>query len=147
MHTQAEESDIYLYFDSIQRNVASYMNTGPIFAAIAEEKREINRLNENLKELKKQRKEAEVEYFNYGGTSDSFNSDRDTNLIVAYGKAGDDVKRYKDLIDQSNKTLDLVVAALDLFLTCIYGESSLYPKFNNILRKAYNHPIHYSYFS
>lgn len=113
VHTQAEESDIYLYFDSIQRNVASYMNTDSIFAAIAEEKREINRLNEELKELKKQRKEAEVEYFNYGGTSDSFNSDRDSNLIVAYGRARDDVKKYKDLIEQSNRTLDALRTELE----------------------------------
>lgn len=42
---------------------------------------------------------------------------------------------------------DLIAAALNLFLTCSYGNSSLYPKFNDILRKAYNHPIHRTYFS
>ena len=56
-------------------------------------------------------------------------------------------KYYEEIQTNAMNRQDLVVAALDLFLTCIYGESSLYPKFNNILRKAYNHPIHYSYFS
>lgn len=57
------------------------------------------------------------------------------------------VKYWEEIHTNAVNRQDLAVAALDLFLTCIYGESSLYPKFNNILRKAYNHPIHYSYFS
>lgn len=57
-------------------------------------------------------------------------------------------KYFEEIRTNTMNRQDLVVAAaLDLFLTCIYSESSLYPKFNNILRKAYNHPIHYSYFS
>jgi hypothetical protein len=42
---------------------------------------------------------------------------------------------------------DLIAAALNLFLTCSYGKCSLYPKFNDILRKAYQHPVHCTIFS
>ena len=113
VHTKAEESDIYLYFDSIQRNVASYMRTDSIFAEIANEIKEISILSESIKDLKKQRNEAEVEYFNYGGSKDSFNSDSDTNLIAKHGKARDDVRRYDELIKQSYKTLDEFRTELD----------------------------------
>lgn len=42
---------------------------------------------------------------------------------------------------------DYFVAALDLFLICAYGKQNLYPKFNDILRKASMHPFHSTIFS
>lgn len=42
---------------------------------------------------------------------------------------------------------DYFAAALDLFLTCCYGRTSLKPKFNDILRKARIHPRHSIIFS
>ena len=112
-HTAAEESDIYLYFDSIQRNVAGYMHTDPIFAAIAEERRIINQLSDKLRELKKQRKDAEIEYFNYGGTTESFDYERDSNQIAAYTKALKDVERLDSLIKQSKQRIDALKTELE----------------------------------
>lgn len=112
-HTSTEESDIYLYFDSIQRNVAGYMRTDSIFAAIAEEKRAINLLSEKLRDLKKQRKDAEIEYFNYGGTAESFNSDKDSNQIAAYTKALKDVDRLDSVIKQSRQRIDSLKSELE----------------------------------
>ena len=47
----------------------------------------------------------------------------------------------------ANNQQDYFAAALDLFLTCSYGENSLKPKFNDILRKARIHPFHSSIFT
>ena len=46
---------------------------------------------------------------------------------------------------QSNQ--DYFAAALNLFLTCTYGKRNLYPKLNDILRKACIHPLHSPVFS
>ena len=42
---------------------------------------------------------------------------------------------------------DYFAAALDLFILCCNGKDSLYPKFNDILRKARVHPFHCAVFS
>lgn len=48
-------------------------------------------------------------------------------------------------VAESNQ--DYFAAALNLFLTCAYGKRNLYPKLNDILRKARLHPFHSSVFS
>lgn len=48
---------------------------------------------------------------------------------------------------KANTKQDFFAAALDLFLICAYGKHNLYPKFNDILRKANLHPFHSSIFS
>lgn len=111
-HAKVDKSDLYMYFDAIQKNVAGYMKTDAILGAIAEEMREIKKLSDELKELKKKRKEAESEYYNYGGSKELFNSDRDTNQIAQYTKALQDVNRYDGYIKQAKKQLETL--ALDL---------------------------------
>lgn len=111
-HAKVEESDLYLYFDAIQKNVAGYMKTDAILGAIADEMREVRRLSDELKELKKKRRDAESEYYNYGGSKELFNSDRDTNQIAQYGKALQDVNMYDGYIKQARKQLETL--ALDL---------------------------------
>ena len=105
-HAKADESDLHLYFDAIQRNVAGYMKTDAIFGAIAEEKKEISRLAEELKELRKRRRDAESEYYNYGGSKELFNSDKDTNQIAQYAKAVKDAEMYERFIKQARRRLE-----------------------------------------
>lgn len=105
-HAKADESDLYLYFDAIQKNVAGYMKTDAIFGAIAEEKKEISRLSDLLKELKKQRRDAEAEYYNYGGSKELFNSEKDTNQLAQYGKALNDTKMYEGYIKDAKMKLE-----------------------------------------
>lgn len=105
-HSQADESDLYLYFDAIQRNVAGYMKTDAILGAIAEEKRAITMLGDTLKELRKKKRDAEAEYYNYGGTKELFNSDKDTNQIAQYGKALKDADRIEGYIKQTRKHIE-----------------------------------------
>lgn len=46
---------------------------------------------------------------------------------------------------ETNK--DFTIGSFDLFLICTYGKDSLYTKFNDVLRKARQHPYHFSIFS
>ena len=52
-----------------------------------------------------------------------------------------------DYFKQVKTKQDFFAAALDLFLTCSYGGSSLKTKFNDILNKARLHPMHCVIFS
>lgn len=112
-HAKADESDLHLYFDAIQRNVAGYMKTDAIFGAIAEEKKEISRLTDLLKDLRKQRRDAESEYYNYGGSKELFNSDKDTNQIAQYAKAVKDAEMYERYIQQARRRLEDLKLDLD----------------------------------
>ena len=47
----------------------------------------------------------------------------------------------------ANSRQDYFAAALDLFITCVYGKVSLKTKFDDILNKARSHPIHSSIFT
>lgn len=105
-HAKVEESDLYLYFDAIQRNVAGYMKTDAILGAIAEEKKAIKILLEEIKALRVKKQDAEAEYFNYGGTKESFNSDKDTNLLAKYGKAIKDVQMYDGYIKSAKRRIE-----------------------------------------
>lgn len=46
---------------------------------------------------------------------------------------------------ETNK--DFTIGSFNLFLICTYGKDSLYTKFNDVLRKARQHPYHFSIFS
>ena len=47
----------------------------------------------------------------------------------------------------ANSRQDYFAAALDLFITCVYGKVCLKTKFDDILNKARSHPIHRSIFT
>ena len=134
-HAKADESDLHLYFDAIQRNVAGYMKTDAIFGAIAEEKREISRLTEELKELRKRRRDAESEYYNYGGSKDLFNSDKDTNQIAQYGKAVKDAEMYERFIKQAKRRLEdlnLDLAAVERNMSNLDGTKKVPAGYQNL---------------
>lgn len=42
---------------------------------------------------------------------------------------------------------DYLAAALDMFLLCAYGRTSLYTTFDDILKKTCSHPIHFTVFT
>lgn len=134
-HAKADESDLYLYFDAIQKNVAGYMKTDAIFGAIAEEKREITRLSELLKELRKQRRDAEAEYYNYGGSKELFNSDKDTNQIAQYGKAIKDAEMYERFIKQARRKLEdlkLDLATIERNISNLDGTKMVPAEYQNL---------------
>lgn len=134
-HAKADESDLYLYFDAIQKNVAGYMKTDAIFGAIAEEKREITRLSELLKELRKQRRDAEAEYYNYGGSKELFNSDKDTNQIAQYGKAIKDAEMYERFIKQARRKhedLKLDLATIERNISNLDGTKMVPAEYQNL---------------
>jgi len=113
-NNQADRSDIYQFFDRLSRSVAPYSIVGSIYALVAKDRKALKDLRDKLTLERNKLDIARDELFNYGGATSG--SDDDTNLLVSYKKAMEDIKTNRDEIDslkERQKDLKSDIAKID----------------------------------
>lgn len=97
--------DLHEFFGEIQKSVTQLTNVDSIFTDVARIRLRQNELEKKISELKEDLKTTNNDFFNYGGTDSSKDSEKDDNLLNRFERAQDDKKKYAGLVASADKAI------------------------------------------
>lgn len=101
----AQGGDLHEFFGEIQKSVTQLTNVDSIFTDVAIIRLRQNELEKKISELKEDLKTTNSDFFNYGGTDSSKDSEKDDNLLNRFERSQDDKKKYAGLVASADKAI------------------------------------------